>query len=153
MSSATSNIEWVVTTQTAPWRSYSGPTAQAISQMPDVIVQTDRPKQTIEGFGACFNELGWLALAALAPAQRDGILRELFAVGVGAKLYYLPNANRRERFLPQLVFLRRSARRFRSSAFHHRQRSRYAGSIHQKRTSAAAEPETVGFPLEPHQAG
>ena len=84
MNRAASNIEWIVTTQTAPWRSYSGPTAQPNAQLPDVIVQTERPKQTIEGFGACFNELGWVALAALAPEQRANILRELFAVGVGA---------------------------------------------------------------------
>ena len=52
--------------------------------MPDVIVQADAPQQKIEGFGACFNELGWTALQALPPADRESVLRELFAPGVGA---------------------------------------------------------------------
>ena len=50
----------------------------------DVFVQTDAPLQAIEGFGACFNELGWTSLAALSAADRDVVLRELFAPGVGA---------------------------------------------------------------------
>jgi glucosylceramidase len=50
----------------------------------DVIVQTESPRQTIEGFGACFNELGWTSLAALGSEQQDGIFHELFAPGVGA---------------------------------------------------------------------
>ena len=50
----------------------------------DVEVQLDAPQQTIEGFGACFNELGWTSLSALNEDDREGILRELFAPGVGA---------------------------------------------------------------------
>ena len=48
------------------------------------MVQTDAPLQAIEGFGACFNELGWTSLSALTAADRDSVLRELFAPGVGA---------------------------------------------------------------------
>ena len=50
----------------------------------DVYVRTDAPRQPIEGFGCCFNELGWTALGLLAPEERDSILRELFAPRVGA---------------------------------------------------------------------
>ncbi len=79
---ATADVQWYVTTQAAPWqrrelRVESGGPA-------DVFVQTDRPLQAIEGFGACFNELGWTALAMLSPADRNAVLRELFAPGVGA---------------------------------------------------------------------
>jgi glucosylceramidase len=42
----------------------------------------------IEGFGACFNELGWTSLGALADGDRDAILRELFDPAAGARLNY-----------------------------------------------------------------
>jgi glucosylceramidase len=42
------------------------------------------PAQTIDGFGHCFNELGWTLLQALSEADREGVLCELFAPGVGA---------------------------------------------------------------------
>jgi glucosylceramidase len=36
-------------------------------------------KQTWEGWGGCFNELGWEALAKLTPADRDAVMDDLFA--------------------------------------------------------------------------
>jgi glucosylceramidase len=78
------NVEWIVTTQKTPWRSLDGLAATQMTAPPDVLVQLDRPQQEIEGFGACFNELGWTALAVLSPQDRDGILHELFAPGAGA---------------------------------------------------------------------
>ncbi len=77
-------VEWVVTTRTEPWRVRGGLISRASTGPADVTVQTGSPRQTIEGFGACFNELGWTSLSALGPEDRDGILRELFAPGVGA---------------------------------------------------------------------
>ena len=50
----------------------------------DVEIQLDTSLQTIEGFGACFNELGWTSLRALREEDKQDILRELFAPGVGA---------------------------------------------------------------------
>jgi glucosylceramidase len=35
------------------------------------------------GFGACFNEQGWTSLRALGAGDREGILKEMFAPGVG----------------------------------------------------------------------
>ncbi|WP_297182433.1 hypothetical protein, partial [uncultured Phocaeicola sp.] len=32
----------------------------------------------IEGFGACFNELGWTSLSLLSEADRNSIMKELF---------------------------------------------------------------------------
>lgn len=78
------DVEWVVTTQTAPWCRRTGVVASPAAAPPDVLVQIDRPRQTIEGFGACFSELGWTSLSVLDPEARDGIMRELFAPGVGA---------------------------------------------------------------------
>lgn len=74
----------IVTTPDAAWQTLEVDPLAAPSRMPDVIVALDDPQQEIEGFGACFNELGWQALGLLTEPERSGILRELFAPGVGA---------------------------------------------------------------------
>jgi glucosylceramidase len=50
----------------------------------DVLINTSNTRQTIEGFGACFNELGWTSLNVLDPAIREDIMKELFNPGAGA---------------------------------------------------------------------
>lgn len=75
---------WIVTTPDAAWQTLEVAPLEAPSTMPDVIVALDDPQQEVEGFGACFNELGWQALGLLTEPERSGILRELFAPGVGA---------------------------------------------------------------------
>jgi glucosylceramidase len=80
------NTTWVVTTKDRPWQERTGPVLGALTGMPDVFVLLDDPGQTVEGFGAAFNELGWTSLSALDQQQREEILRELFAPGVGANL-------------------------------------------------------------------
>ncbi len=75
-------VDGVVTTQAAPWQKREAPLTAG--QAPDVMVQAETPLQAIDGFGACFNELGWDALSALDAADREAVLRELFAPGVGA---------------------------------------------------------------------
>ncbi|MCU1445432.1 glycoside hydrolase family 30 beta sandwich domain-containing protein [Cryobacterium sp.] len=76
-------VQWVVTTEAAPWQSRAGLTLSTPSGMPDVFVKPEQTRQTIEGFGAAFNELGWTALSALSEAQQTEILREMFAPGIG----------------------------------------------------------------------
>jgi glucosylceramidase len=80
--SAPDGVEWYVTTRSSPWQRRDLRTEAG--GVPDVFVQTDAPLQSMEGFGACFNELGWTSLAMLSPADRDAVLRELFAPGAGA---------------------------------------------------------------------
>jgi glucosylceramidase len=76
---------WVTTTESAPWREKTATAARGFQwDTLDLRVWPDRPAQTIAGFGACFNELGWTSLQALPEGDRDGVLRELFAPGVGA---------------------------------------------------------------------
>jgi glucosylceramidase len=82
--SSPSEIRWIVTTQDAAWQDMPAPEFGPITDMPNVILVADSPKQLIEGFGASFNELGWTSLAVLDQAQRDEIFRELFAPGDGA---------------------------------------------------------------------
>jgi O-glycosyl hydrolase len=79
------NIEWIATTQKSQWQSKNQITVSAASNSKwDIEACLDQPLQTIEGFGACFNELGWTSLNTLASADKEAILRELFAPGVGA---------------------------------------------------------------------
>src|SRR5688572_2060432 len=77
-------VEWVVTTQHAAWQPQNPPPLDTAGGGVDVIVRTDAPRQPMDGFGCCFNELGWTALGLLRPEAREAILRELFAPGVGA---------------------------------------------------------------------
>lgn len=84
-------VQRIQTTQDLPWQSVDHVDAEAGSEsgysaMPDVIVSSEGAQQPIEGFGACFNELGWTSLSLLPDAARDSILKELFAPGVGANL-------------------------------------------------------------------
>jgi glucosylceramidase len=81
------NIEWVATTQKTQWQSKDQLRVSAASNSKwDVEAFLNQPLQTIEGFGACFNELGWTSLNTLASADKEAILRDLFAPGVGANL-------------------------------------------------------------------
>ncbi len=79
-------IPWYTTTRDRQWQERSGALAVSASrrERADVQVALEQPLQAIDGFGACFNELGWVALRALRETDRDAILRELFAPGVGA---------------------------------------------------------------------
>ena len=74
----------VTTTETMPWQ-IGEPLAPVRNRMASaIVVDTQTTYQTIEGFGGCFNELGWTSLSALADADRQAILKELFAKGIGA---------------------------------------------------------------------
>ena len=45
----------------------------------DITILTEKHQQQIDGFGACFNELGWLSLSKLEPSVREEIMEELFS--------------------------------------------------------------------------
>ncbi|MVN78156.1 beta-glycosidase [Hymenobacter sp. HMF4947] len=80
----TAAAEWVATTPTAPWVVQPKLVATAPAGAADAEIDLAHPLQTIQGFGTCFNELGWTSLSTLPPADRESIMRELFAPGVGA---------------------------------------------------------------------
>ena len=77
-------LEVMSTTESASW--IAGGNANVISsvEVPDVTVETSNGLQTIDGFGTCFNELGWTSLQRLSEADRKGIFKELFEHGAGA---------------------------------------------------------------------
>ena len=52
------------------------------------LAQAAQSLHTMQGFGACFNELGWTALSKLSPTDRDDVLRELFDPTAGARFTY-----------------------------------------------------------------
>ena len=51
----------------------------------DVVIRTDQKQQQVEGFGGCFNELGWEELDNLSVDKREMILRDLFDQEAGCK--------------------------------------------------------------------
>jgi len=48
-------------------------------KQPDITIYPDQPLQRIDGFGACFNELGWEALLSLPEDKRNKIIEDLFS--------------------------------------------------------------------------
>lgn len=78
--------EWVTTTENVAWAEQPALISASADTIPDidVTIDTDKRLQTIDGFGACFNELGWLSLSKLEPGVREDIMEELFFPGVGA---------------------------------------------------------------------
>jgi len=73
-------INWIYTTQTQSWATKSG---ASLSNQPieksDITIYPDQKLQQMEGFGACFNELGWEALLTLPETDRVKILNNLFS--------------------------------------------------------------------------
>ena len=83
-------IEWVSSTIEDPWQEmevvHSGEVATE-----SFSVNVADVKQTIEGFGTCFNELGWTSLSELSEADRAAILEDLFTpVGANFTLARMP---------------------------------------------------------------
>jgi glucosylceramidase len=77
-------IEWVSTTESADWVVHKDFYPSISHVKPDAEIETSNPLQSINGFGGCFNELGWTSLQLLTPQDRQSIFKELFAPGFGA---------------------------------------------------------------------
>ena len=84
--SFTPRAEWVTTTENTPWAEQPDLISALADTIPniDITILTEKHQQQIDGFGACFNELGWLSLSKLEPSVREEIMEELFFPGVGA---------------------------------------------------------------------
>lgn len=78
------DVTWIATTETAPWKEQPLRGRGWLWDKLDVSVEAETVGPVIEGFGGCFNELGWTSLDALAEADREAVFKELFAPGVGA---------------------------------------------------------------------
>jgi glucosylceramidase len=69
-------IRWIETTPECPWNHRDISTQDTAL---DTLEITGEEGQVIEGFGGCFNELGWIALSHLPETERARIFDCLFA--------------------------------------------------------------------------
>jgi glucosylceramidase len=76
----------VTTTRNQPWFSNNHEVSLVETENSDVELLANNKLQIIEGFGACFNELGWTSLSILSESDRNYILRELFEPNYGLNL-------------------------------------------------------------------
>ncbi len=70
-------VEWVSTTFENPWQVMEAVDADALAEA-SVVVDLQAVNQAVEGFGTCFNELGWTSLSELSETDRASILEDLF---------------------------------------------------------------------------
>ena len=84
-------IRWVCSTQAEPWQELPATVQPAGAETNVVRLNSAAVRQRIDGFGGCFNELGWDALQALDSGQRAVALRALFdASGCNFNLCRVP---------------------------------------------------------------
>lgn len=72
-------VEWVNTTPELYFVKNPSIQMEAATEYADVTVITDNHLQSIDGFGACFNELGWTTISALNDTDRNAVIRDLFS--------------------------------------------------------------------------
>ena len=77
--------EWIASTADQPWVTQPsiGLSTNRDDAPYDLEVRLDIREQTIDGWGGCFNELGWTALQTLSPEAREEVLQNLFEPGRG----------------------------------------------------------------------
>jgi len=75
-----SSVTWVCSTESEKWKLMPEPqiVASHPDEPPQVRATAQKTYQTIDGFGGCFNELGWTALQKASKADRDNVLTALF---------------------------------------------------------------------------
>jgi glucosylceramidase len=81
------NVKWISTTEQDRWV-----TNEPLQMKPvnsalaiDIEILPNQKQQTIEGWGGCFNELGWDALQLLGVKERESVLKSLFDPNEGLK--------------------------------------------------------------------
>jgi len=79
-------VEWISTTNSKLWVKNQIKLAKLSNSTIDATIIQEVKEQTIDGFGACFNELGWTALSVLNEQGRETILKSLFDPKEGLKL-------------------------------------------------------------------
>ena len=77
-------VDWVSTTESHPWILQKQLKTVKSDVKSDVTISSKDQLQSIEGFGGCFNELGWTSLNSLSADDKQTIFKELFAPGQGA---------------------------------------------------------------------
>ena len=75
---------WVTTTPEISWQSQAANNIKWEKGDAKTVINQNKTFQTIDGFGTCFNELGWTSLSLLSDEDRLSIMEELFTPGYGA---------------------------------------------------------------------
>ena len=78
-------IKWISTTEKEIWKENE---PKFISAGSDTLELTGVKNQSIDGFGGCFNELGWIALSKLEEKDKNKIMEELFHSEKGCKFNF-----------------------------------------------------------------
>ncbi|WP_183574661.1 glycoside hydrolase family 30 protein [Mucilaginibacter sp. X5P1] len=74
-------VTWVTSTENKPWVQVKAKSSvKGIAEPGGIKLFPDEKLQEIDGFGGCFNEIGWEALLAISPEARRKILQDLFSV-------------------------------------------------------------------------
>lgn len=71
-------VQWSESTIANTWSVKSAKLNKYKHEPVDVTILPNEKQQVVDGFGACFNELGWTALSVLENTEREAILRNLF---------------------------------------------------------------------------
>lgn len=82
--SSSVSVKWKLSTKDSMWTDKPDLNSVA-SDSADILVETDKLKQTIDGFGGAYNEKGWTALSLLSQDKQDEVLKALFDQQSGAK--------------------------------------------------------------------
>jgi glucosylceramidase len=79
-------VKWVSTTDNNPWveKEIVSPAQDGLSEV-IVNIDTNKQLQKIEGFGGCFNELGWDALNMVSSEEKQQLLNDLFNQETGCQ--------------------------------------------------------------------
>jgi glucosylceramidase len=73
-----SSVRWICSTEKSRWQELA--TTNAPGAVTNAIKLDPKTTfQTFDGFGGCFNELGWEALQAIPADRSEAALKELFA--------------------------------------------------------------------------
>jgi O-Glycosyl hydrolase len=75
---------WVMSTPEISWQAQDVNNIKWEKGDAQTVINLNNTLQTIDGFGTCFNELGWTSLSMLPQEDRSLIMKELFTPGYGA---------------------------------------------------------------------
>jgi glucosylceramidase len=87
VNSFSQNVDWVSSTDENRWVKKESIilTDFKDTDQVDIEILTDQKQQTMEGWGGCFNELGWQALQTLPFKERDKVIKAFFDPNEGLK--------------------------------------------------------------------
>ncbi len=84
-------VNWKYTTEKEAWKDGVNLNFKVSDEKADIVIFPKKKLQKIDGFGACFNELGWEVLQGVDEKVRKNIITDLFSVeGMNFSLCRIP---------------------------------------------------------------